>query len=156
MITQQLEEPRPATDSDRETVDALDQQTFEFREVTEVGEVEDVLALRHRVYGETEAMRGFLDPDGPPLLMDSHDRFARLFGLFARTPADSRLIGTMRVVTMDPGPACMALVMIAAPHPRPVKRLHAARLKPLPVLEPVRTTGHGGLCHPGDGAGRRS
>jgi N-acyl-L-homoserine lactone synthetase len=138
MTTLQLEAPCHATESDHGTESASDRRVFEFREVTEVGEVERLLALRHRVYAETEAFSGYVDRGGPPLMMDSYDRFARLFGLFARTPVDSRLIGTMRIVTLDPAPASMSLEMIAAAHPTLIRHLRTSRRMPLPLLELCR------------------
>ena len=121
--------------------EVISRTTFEFREVTEVGEIEALLALRHRVYGTCEATRGFIDPEGPSLLLDPYDRFARLFGLFARVPGEATLVGTMRVVSLDLGPARMALEMVASQHPRTRARLHGPRRKPLPFLEMCRDHG---------------
>lgn len=107
---------------------------FEYREVTEVGEIEASLRLRHRVYADADDLRWYLDPDSPPMLLDAYDRFSRIFGLFERTPGKSLLVGTLRVVLQEPGPARMALEIVAQGHPRLVERLRAHRRESFPFI----------------------
>src|SRR5262249_43242844 len=103
MKTQVLTQTQELAPTGSAQVNIAEGTTYEFREVTEVGEVQRLLALRHTVYAATDATRGYVDPEGPPLLLDAYDLFSQLYGLFHRTAADTRLIGTLRIASLEHG-----------------------------------------------------
>ncbi len=100
--------------------DAIESETatyYEFREVTDANELEQIFRLRYRVYRACD-LRHFVPENEYGLDLDAYDLRSHHYGLFHCENGQSRVIGCVRVVTDRETDAAPAIRLIAKFHRR--------------------------------------
>ena len=108
---------------------------FVFRELRDLDEVREQLALRYRIYRGADHVSAFVAPGSLALDVDAYDQRSRFFGLYRHGGERPTLVGCLRVVGQDATSLGTEVPAIAASDDELVSRARGVPGYPLPLLE---------------------